>query len=199
MLRGTAGALRLAAEESLLEDRFLVLYGDSWLQVAPSAVADAHVASGLPALMTVFENYGRWDQSNVVVSGDRVTTYEKGALQRTADMRWIDYGLSILTRALVQEISGDDPQDLAPVLSELARTGRLAAFEATERFYEIGSPDGLAELEARLGLSGRARLTDAAEDELGDRPSVRLGDVEATAGVPAPLQTAAHAHRDLRS
>src|SRR3954447_4437243 len=53
VLRGTAGALRLALEEGLLEDRFLVLYGDSWLQVDPRAVSDAHARSGLPALMTV--------------------------------------------------------------------------------------------------------------------------------------------------
>lgn len=153
-LRGTAGALRLALGEGLLEERFLVLYGDSWLQVDPDAVATAQTASGLPALMTVYENDGRWDTSNAVVTGDRVTTYEKGTEPRPVGMRWIDYGLSVLSRSVVEEITGDDPTDLAPVLSELARNGRLAAFEVADRFYEIGSPDGLSELEARLTSSG---------------------------------------------
>jgi NDP-sugar pyrophosphorylase family protein len=150
-LRGTAGALRLALEQGLLDDRFLVLYGDSWLQVDPRDVVDAHTRSSLPALMTVFENRGRWDRSNAVVVGDRVTCYEKDADPRPPGMRWIDYGLSVLTRQVVEELVGRDlPRDLAPVLSELARTDRLAAFEVTERFYEIGSPDGLADLESHL-------------------------------------------------
>src|SRR6185369_10392492 len=32
-LRGTAGALRLALDSGVLDEDFLVLYGDSWLQV----------------------------------------------------------------------------------------------------------------------------------------------------------------------
>ena len=154
-LRGTAGALRLALDEGLLDDRFLVLYGDSWLQVEPGAVLDAQARSGLPALMTVFANDGRWDSSNAVVSGDRVTTYDKAVDPRPAEMRWIDYGLSALSRSVVEGLVADEPADLAPVFTELARTGRLAAYEVHDRFYEIGSPDGLAELEARLTASGR--------------------------------------------
>ena len=43
--------------------------------------------------------------------------------------------------------------DLADALSTLSAEGRLAGFEAGHRFYEIGTPAGLADLERHLGAS----------------------------------------------
>jgi N-acetyl-alpha-D-muramate 1-phosphate uridylyltransferase len=59
VLWGTAGALRLGVDLHLLEDRFLVLYGDSYLTVSLDRVAETYQQRGLPALMTVFRNEGR--------------------------------------------------------------------------------------------------------------------------------------------
>jgi hypothetical protein len=64
----------------------------------------------------------------------------------TPDMRWIDYGLSVLTP---EALAGEEA-DLADVLHRLSVEGRLAGFAATERFYEIGTAEGLAETEAFL-------------------------------------------------
>jgi MurNAc alpha-1-phosphate uridylyltransferase len=144
-LRGTAGAIRGALDQ--LGDAFLVLYGDTYLRIDYTAVQAAFVASGQPALMTVLRNEGRWDASNVVLDGDRIVTYDKRT--PTPDMQWIDYGLGILT-AEALDAAGPDEPDLAGVYHELARTGRLAAYEATERFYEIGTPETLAETDAFL-------------------------------------------------
>ncbi len=150
-LRGTAGAVALADQQGVLDDRFLVLYGDSWLQADPTAVFHAAEASGQPALMTVFENHDRWDRSNVVYRDGLVVRYEKGLAEPPDDMVWIDYGLSVLTRdVLTEHVSPGERGDLAPMLSSLAAQGRLAGFPVADRFYEIGSPRGLAELDALL-------------------------------------------------
>lgn len=159
-LRGTAGALRLAADSGALAPRFLVLYGDSWLQIDPADVHRASEQSGRPALMTVFENEGRWDASNVVYENGRVLRYTKGLDPVPAEMRWIDYGLCVFTRELVRErVPADAPSDLAPLCSVLAASGELTGYLATDRFYEIGSPEGLAEVEvllrARSGTPGQ--------------------------------------------
>jgi MurNAc alpha-1-phosphate uridylyltransferase len=144
-LRGTAGAIRGALD--LLGDAFLVLYGDTYLRVDYAAVQERFLASGLPALMTVFRNEGRWDTSNVIVEGERVAVYDK--LDLRPEMRWIDYGLGVLTPAALDAAGPHEP-DLARVYRELAREGRLAAYEATERFYEIGTPEARAETDAYL-------------------------------------------------
>jgi NDP-sugar pyrophosphorylase family protein len=142
---------RLAYEEGALLDDFLVLYGDSWLQVDPAAVLREARARPQSALMTVFRNAGRWDTSNVVFDGTRVVRYEKGLAERPAEMRWIDYGLMALRREVVADrIPPSTVADLAPVLGKLAADGLLAGYEVAHRFYEIGSVAGRRELEEFL-------------------------------------------------
>jgi NDP-sugar pyrophosphorylase family protein len=145
-LRGTGGALRLAYDEGALGERFAVLYGDAYLRLDLPSVFHAFEASTRPALMTVLRNEGRWDKSNANFDGNLVTRYSKSQ----DDFEWIDYGLLVLERDVLAEIPADQPSDLADLLSRLAEEGRVAGFEAKERFYEIGSPSGLAELEAFL-------------------------------------------------
>jgi NDP-sugar pyrophosphorylase family protein len=152
-LRGTGGAVRLAVDEDALGESFFVLYGDSYLQVALRDVQAAYEAGGLPALMTVYENDGRWDDSNAICDGNVVSHYEKSCPDPPPNMRFIDYGLSAMQADLVRElIPPREQHDLADFFLTLSRQGRLGAFVATERFYEIGSPDGLAELDRLLAL-----------------------------------------------
>jgi NDP-sugar pyrophosphorylase family protein len=143
---GTAGAVR-GALDLLPADGFLVLYGDTYLRIDYRAVADRFRGSGCPALMTVLRNEGRWDTSNVLLDGDRVARYDKHA--PTPEMAWIDYGLSALT-AEALNAAGPNADDLADVFSVLSREGGLAAYEATERFFEIGTPAALAETDSFL-------------------------------------------------
>jgi N-acetyl-alpha-D-muramate 1-phosphate uridylyltransferase len=144
-LRGTAGAIRGALP--LLGEAFLVLYGDTYLRIDYAEVQRTFEGSGLPALMTVLRNEGRWDTSNVVLDGERVASYDKR--RPTPEMAWIDYGLGVL-RADALGAAGPDEPDLAAVYHELAKRGELAGYVATERFYEIGTPTALAETDAFL-------------------------------------------------
>jgi prepilin-type processing-associated H-X9-DG protein len=142
-LAGTAGAVRRALPA--LGDEFLVLYGDSYLRIDYLDVQRAFRDSGLPALMTVLRNEGRWDTSNALFADGRVKRYDKRS--PTPDMQWIDYGLGMMRREVLEE---SDAPDLAEVYTELAERGELAGYEATERFYEIGTPDSLLEADAFL-------------------------------------------------
>ncbi|HTM14680.1 MAG TPA: nucleotidyltransferase family protein [Bryobacteraceae bacterium] len=149
-LRGTGGALRLALDEGVLDESFFVLYGDSFLPVEFEPVWSAFESSGSPALMTVLKNQGRWDRSNVIFEGGRVKLYTKNAEPSTqARMQYIDYGLSVLRRDVIAGIT-ETIFDLSAVFHRLSVEGRLAGYEVTERFYEIGSPEGLRELERYL-------------------------------------------------
>lgn len=151
-LRGTGGALRLALERDALDDRFFVLYGDSFLRVGLLDVWRAFEESGKSALMTVYRNDGKWDTSNAVFEGGLVTRYEKGLSPVPADMRFIDYGLSAFRRSTIERLVPPGTRvDLATVFTELSVVGELAGFEAHERFYEVGSPAGLDALQSQLG------------------------------------------------
>jgi MurNAc alpha-1-phosphate uridylyltransferase len=151
-LRGTGGALRQALEASVLAERFLVLYGDSYLDVDVRSVWDASVASQSSALMSVYLNDGRWERSNVVFTAGMVVRYEKGLSKIPDEMRYVDYGLSVFKRATIERwVSSDAFIDLADTFTALSAAGELAGYEVDGlRFYEIGSPSGLRDLEARL-------------------------------------------------
>jgi len=156
-LRGTAGALRLALDEGALEPAFLVTYGDSFLPIDFAAVFRAFAGCGRPALMTVFRNDGRWDKSNVIFEGGLVTLYDKQRRTRpAADFAFIDYGLSAMSRDVIARGVGPgdragDRSDLATLFHQLSVRGELAGMEVAERFYEIGSPEGLEDFERWLG------------------------------------------------
>jgi len=146
-LRGTAGAVRLAFDEGVLDERFLLTYGDSFLPIDFAAVFRHFEASGAPALMTVYRNQGRWDTSNVMFDGRMVTLYDKQRKTRPPeDFTFIDYGLSALTRqAVEQRIPAGQKADLSDLFHALSLRGELCGWESPERFYEIGSQQGLAD------------------------------------------------------
>ena len=146
VLLGTGGALRKALPK--LGDAFLVLYGDSYLDIRYLPVWTAFRQSGKPALMTVMRNEGRWDTSNVVFDGRRILRYDKRDL--TPDMQYIDYGLGVLTAEVLRSRPEGVAFDLAEVYSSLAAAGELAGYEVTQRFYEIGTPRGIEETQAYL-------------------------------------------------
>ena len=145
-LLGTGGALKKALP--LLGERFFVLYGDSYLPIDYAAPARAFLASGKLGLMTVFRNEGRWDTSNVRFEDGAIKTYDKE--QRTPEMRYIDYGLGVLDPIALSRWPAGKAFNLADVYQQLIAQGELAGYEVHQRFYEIGSPEGLAELDAML-------------------------------------------------
>ena len=149
-LHGTGGAVRFALDAGALTDPIAVLYGDSYLPIELSPVWAAFERSQRCALMTVLRNEDRWDRSNAVVEGGDVVLYDKSAEHRDPRMAWIDYGLTVLRLEVVEGISPGSVVDLGDVYRKLSLQRSLAAYEVSRRFYEAGSPHGIAELERYL-------------------------------------------------
>ena len=145
-LLGTGGAIKRALP--LLGDEFFVLYGDSYLPVEYAPIAEFFQRSGKLGCMTVYRNEGKYDTSNVVFADGEIKVYDKKA--KLPEMRHIDYGLSLFKASVFDSYPAGQPFDLAEVMGKLVRERQLAGYEVRERFYEIGSPAGLAELETVL-------------------------------------------------
>ena len=143
--RGTAGAVRNAL--GLLGDRFLLLYGDSYLPCDYQAVEQAFLRSEQPGLLTVYRNRNQWEKSNVEFADGRILAYDKSTTSRV--MEYVDYGLSAFQSSAFST-SGEGATDLASVFQALIRQRRLAGFEVKERFYEVGSWGGIQALQAHL-------------------------------------------------
>jgi N-acetyl-alpha-D-muramate 1-phosphate uridylyltransferase len=140
-LLGTGGALKNALP--LLGENFFVLNGDSYLRCSFARIQAAYEAARRPALMTVLRNDNRWDRSNVLFKDGELIAYEKNS--RRPDLSHIDFGLSVFSSEVFAGYGALKFIDLADICRDLSLHGQLAAFEVTERFYEVGSPQGMQE------------------------------------------------------
>jgi NDP-sugar pyrophosphorylase family protein len=146
-LRGTAGAVRNALP--LLGEQFLVLYGDSYLPCDYRTVELAFIRCGLPGLMTVFRNRNQWETSNVAFDGGRIAAYDKRT--PTVGMEYVDYGLSAFHASVFSGGGDEEATDLTAVFQDLIWRRELAGLEVNERFYEVGSWEGIRALQEFLG------------------------------------------------
>jgi NDP-sugar pyrophosphorylase family protein len=150
-LLGTGGALIRALPK--LGEAFYMLYGDSYLPIDYRAVGRAFLASGKLGLMTVFENREAYDTSNVWFEDGQIKLYSKK--EKIPQMKHIDYGLGVFRAAAFDGCPRDAVVDLASIQADLCRRGQLAGHEIKQRFYEIGSPAGLRELDQLLASRAR--------------------------------------------
>jgi N-acetyl-alpha-D-muramate 1-phosphate uridylyltransferase len=139
---GTGGALRQALPQ--LGEAFFVLYGDSYLECDYGAIERTFTAGGKSGLITVCRSDDRLDRPNVGMKDGRIVKYDK--VRITPDMRHIDYGLSAFKASAFSRLSPapGDAFDLTLVYQALLARDDLASVEMPTRFYEIGSPSGLA-------------------------------------------------------
>jgi NDP-sugar pyrophosphorylase family protein len=141
-LLGTGGAIKRALP--LLGETFFVMYGDSYLNCNFQDIQNFFHQSQCDALMTVFHNAGRFDKSNLEFLQGRIMNYDKA--NPTAAMQYIDYGLSILRRRHFDSFPDGQPFQLENVLSSLQKSGQLGGLEVFERFFEVGSFEGISDL-----------------------------------------------------
>ena len=140
-LLGTAGALKNA--EKLLEDPFFTIYGDSYLSLDLADIVSYFKSQNKLALMTVYKNYDRYERSNTVIEGDLVKKFSKKG--KTKGMVYIEYGANIFRKEALKFIPENQPYPLGELFLKLIDWKELLAYEVKERFYQIGSPEGLEE------------------------------------------------------
>jgi MurNAc alpha-1-phosphate uridylyltransferase len=145
-LLGTGGALKQAL--SLCGEQFFVLYGDAYLPCSFADIQAAYEARKCAGLLAVMRNDNRWDRSNVRFENGELIAYDKHSPR--PDMQYIDYGVSILSAAAFAEYADVTCFDLGDVYQRLASRGQLAGWEIHERFYEVGSYQGIQDTEAFL-------------------------------------------------
>jgi len=143
VLLGTGGAVKKAS--GILPEVFMILYGDSYLDIDFKPVVQHFFDENLPVLITVYRNRNAFDTSNIIMKNDRIFKYDKKS--RDPAMGYIDYGLIVIRKDVFFPYPANDPFDLSRVLSEMADSGQVAAFEVRKRFYEIGTIEGIRETE----------------------------------------------------
>ena len=144
---GTGGAIRNAID--ILGDSFMVMYGDSYLDIDYFEVEKVFGESNFPAMMIIYRNKGKYDLSNVLFETSIIKKYSKKNVN--SNFQYIDFGLSLFKSEVFKEIKKGTYLDLADLCEELAENGKLAGFEVKNRFYEVGSKEGIKDFSRYLG------------------------------------------------
>ena len=127
----------------------MVMYGDSYLDIDYSEVEKVFGDSNFPAMMTIYKNKGKYDLSNVLFETSIIKKYSKKNVN--SNFEYIDFGLSLFKSEVFKEIKKGTYLDLANLCEELAENGKLAGFEVKNRFYEVGSKEGIENFSRYLG------------------------------------------------
>lgn len=144
---GTGGAILNALPK--LGKVFGVIYGDSYLPINYRLVEEEFLKIKSNGLMTVYRNENQFDVSNVEFLDGKLIDYQKGVVNK--DMNHIDYGMTFFRQEAFRPWTDQSTFDLSTVCHQLAKEGQLDGFEVFERFYEIGSVQGIEELSRHLG------------------------------------------------
>ena len=138
---GTGGAIVKAAQ--LLGEEFAVIYGDSYLPISYHDFELAFKSSDSVAMMCLFKNDSQIETSNAELLSDGNVDYCKG----TIDFRknYIDYGISYFKGEAFKDYQPNQPVDLAEICQTLSKNRKLAGYEVFQRYYEVGSHQGIAD------------------------------------------------------
>jgi len=144
-LLGTGGAIKKAFP--LLSDPFMIIYGDSYLNIEYIDIMEYFNNFDKLGLMTVLKNENKWDKSNIVFKDGKIVKYEK---VDDVEFDYIDYGFNILRKNSFTPFMKEDRFDLKDIFKDLISKGELLGYEVFNRFYEIGSFNGIEETKEYL-------------------------------------------------
>jgi NDP-sugar pyrophosphorylase family protein len=147
-LLGTGGAIKQALP--LLEESFFITYGDSYLDCDYLELKRVFEKNKFSAIMSIYKNNNLWDKSNVEFNSDQSKIVAYSKLNKTKAMNYIDFGLSVVNKSIFNDFYNTGIFDLAELFERMSHNGILGGFEVKQRFYEIGSIQGIEELNQHL-------------------------------------------------
>jgi len=144
---GTGGALKNA--EDMLDDTFVLLNGDTLLQIDYSKLVSQFQSYNKIGLIVAYGNSEQIAPNNLKVGeNDIVLGYDK---QSDNGMTHVDAGVIALRKRVLELIPTGCVCSLEEeVFMRLIEAGELTAFRTDQRFYDMGTFEGLKRIEQVL-------------------------------------------------
>jgi mannose-1-phosphate guanylyltransferase/phosphomannomutase len=157
---GTAGALRHAG--SLLQQRFLVLYGDVYIECDLRRLWADHANNRPFATLVVHPNEHPYDSDLVEADAEgRILAIHPKP--RSADQylpNMVNAGVAVVERNILPLILPGTHLDLASdIFPALARNAGLRAYRSAEYFKDFGTPDRLTRVRLDFETGKTARFS----------------------------------------
>tara|TARA_Y100000590_G_scaffold445156_1_gene576898 strand:- start:1217 stop:1915 length:699 start_codon:yes stop_codon:yes gene_type:complete len=136
---GTGGALWNA--RSLIEGRFVLLWGDDLHMINYRNLVDTHLASGCEMTMTVSRGHSSF---NLEYGRGRVLRYDKEVL-KPEGLNGYEAGTSVIEKSVLERLGKDGSWSWeGEVYKSMA--GSIAAHLDDSPFWDVGTPERLVRL-----------------------------------------------------
>ena len=140
-LLGTGGAIKNA--EDILPRKFMIMYGDSYLDVNYKNIVKTYYKKKKPMLITIFRNKNIGDKSNIYYKNGKISVYDK--FYPSPSMKYIDYGLLVVDKNIFRGYP--EKFDLSILMSYYVNREKVSSYLTNIPFYEIGSKEGIKQFE----------------------------------------------------
>lgn len=149
-LLGTGGALRNS--EEMLENEFLLLNGDTFFPIDYKELINYFYNKKKIGVISAYANLNNNIANNLSVNNlNKVCSYNKINCE---GMTHLDAGAMVFSKEIINFIPNGEVCSLEEdILPKLIKVGELMAFTTEQRFYDIGSFEGLELIEQVLKIS----------------------------------------------
>jgi NDP-sugar pyrophosphorylase family protein len=147
---GTGGALREAGPG--LEDRFVLIYGDSFLPIAYADVLGALNGDHVEGVVVVCDNrlVDTSVPNNIAIDREGfIVRYDKDSPEDPG-LSHVEAGVLAFRRSILDLIPPGVVSLEKEIFGRLILKRSLLSYTTTQRFYDIGTPERLRRIEAYL-------------------------------------------------
>jgi D-glycero-D-manno-heptose 1,7-bisphosphate phosphatase len=131
-------ARRLKLAEPWLDPVFLLLYCDNYWPMRMEKMWPHFVASGAPAMITVYTNKDGYTRNSVRVGPDGyVAIYDKSCA--LPGLQGVEISYAVIDRSVVKLLSDANMSVEEALYNRLAQEHRLAAYVTEHRYYSVGA------------------------------------------------------------
>ncbi len=132
--KGTGGAAKKLLK--FMKSNFFILYGDSYLRF------NINKLKKKKSCMAIFKNCDKYDKSNVKLLKKKKIRYFRD--KSLPNLKYIDYGVSYVNKSIFKHIE-KKKFDLPILFEKISTMDSLNGHVVKNRFYEIGSYNGIKE------------------------------------------------------
>jgi len=150
ILLGTGGALLKAY--SILPNNFIVMNGDSYLDIDYNEILQKYISERNLLLLTVFPIIDPKSYKNVYIKNKNILLYDKSG--NNHNLNYIDYGFTLMKRRLLTNYIKESVFDFSLIYSKAISQHSISCYKSPKIFHEIGSYEGLQETKDYINNGG---------------------------------------------
>lgn len=137
---GTDTGTRLQHAYALLQEKFLLLYGDNYWPLQVNELTDFFAKKKKKALVTVYRNVDHSTKNNMMVDDQGlVVAYDRSRTQK--NLNGVDIGFFILGKNVLEDTPRKNFSFEGVIIPNLIAEKQLVGFLTDQPYYGLSTPD----------------------------------------------------------